>query len=385
MKTYFRVLDACRLQSLLGVSVLAGEKHLNNVINHINVMEVPDVENWVQEEEFLMTTGYMFRDDAMKFTELIPKLKAKKIAALGIKPKRFFDEIPSAVIACAEENELPLLLLPEQTAFSLVIRECMEKILFSEREKRSTFLKHLILGEYKTLDMIFENAKAINLSLPPEYFYTLFTVVEHDDHVTYEKEAIYQKLKPCFLHQGYGCHHVIHQNHIVILILCPPDKPLSFSPALADSLKQVAEEHRLSLCCHSQNQSLLELPNEYTRVMKMARALEYSQLETPIIVFDELGIYSILPELSGSPFHYYCRNKYLLPLKKHDEAHNSQLLPTLKTYIQCNCNMKNTATALFAHYNTICYRIEQIQEILGVDLHDINQICTLYIAFLFKE
>ena len=381
MKNYFRVSDACKLHSLQGVSVLAGSQFLENAINHINVMEVPDIEKWVQEDEFLMTTGYMYQNDPLQFIELIPKLKERKIAALGIKPKRFLDSIPDAVIACAEDNQLPLLLLPEQTAFSLVIRECMEKILLSEKEKRATFLKNLLMGHYDSEEEIYHYADRIGLNISQNYRHTLLLSVEHEDHVNYEKEAIYQTLKAHCNRLDFPCHHIIHQNHIVIILSYPPEKVFHH---LA-SFETLARKADITLCSYSPNLTITELSLEYKRLMKMAKAVEYNHIRTPLLQFNDLGLYSILPDISDSLFHYYCREKYLLPLLQYDNTHSSQLVQTLRTYLQCNCNMKETAVSLFTHYNTVCYRIAQIQELLDLDLHDINQICTLYIAFLFQD
>lgn len=198
MKHQFCVYDICNLHALQGTVVLAGKAYLDNIINHVNVMEVPDIENWVQANEFLMTTGYMYKDSPLQFAELIPKLKERGVAALGIKPKRFLDSIPDGIIACAEEYGLPLLLLPEQTAFSLVIRECMEKILLNEKGRQSTFLKNLLLGHFPSEQEIYTNAEQISFDFPMNRLYTLLLIVEHEDHVMYEKEAIYQTLKYFF-------------------------------------------------------------------------------------------------------------------------------------------------------------------------------------------
>lgn len=381
MKNYFRVSDACRLYSLQGVTVLAGSQYLGNIINHINVMEVPDIENWVQKDEFLMTTGYMYQNDPLLFVGLIPKLKQRGIAALGIKPKRFLDTIPDPVIECAENNHLPLLLLPEQTAFSLVIRECMEKILLSEKENRSAFLKNLLLGNYNLEEEIYTHANQIGLDFQLNNRHTLLLAVEHEDHVNYEKESIYQTLKLHCSKIGFPSHHIIHQNHIVIILSYPRERIFHHM----ETFRTLAQKSGITLCSYSPNIPVSELPVEYKRILKMAKAVEYNKLNAPLLQFNDLGLYSILPDISDSLFHNYCLERYLLPLQQYDQNHSSQLVKTLRTYLQCNCNMKETAVALFTHYNTVCYRISQIQELLDINLHDMNQVCTLYIAFLFHE
>ncbi len=112
--------------------LLAGDGGLLKTVRRINVMEVPDVIDWVQSGEFLMTTGYPFRDQPGIFVDLIRDLAAKGVVALGIKTKRFLQEIPNEVIDLANQLQFPLIELPPQTVFSEVIHEVMELVLDSE-------------------------------------------------------------------------------------------------------------------------------------------------------------------------------------------------------------------------------------------------------------
>lgn len=128
----FRCADLFDMKSLPNLKLLAGEDKLNNVISRVNIMEVPDIQNWAQANEFLVTTGYSYQNDMNAFLALIPRLVERGVAAFGIKPKRFIAEIPLAVIQCAEEHGLPLFELPESTIFSNVVREVMERVITLE-------------------------------------------------------------------------------------------------------------------------------------------------------------------------------------------------------------------------------------------------------------
>lgn len=112
--------------------LLGGRSGLEKAISRVNVMEVPDVVDWVRPGEFLMTTGYPFKDSLEVLISLIADLAHKGVAALGIKTKRFIDHVPDAAIAAADHYGLPLIELPPDTAFSDVVREVMEHVLISE-------------------------------------------------------------------------------------------------------------------------------------------------------------------------------------------------------------------------------------------------------------
>lgn len=128
----FRCRDLFQMQSLPDLKLLAGERCLDNVISRVNIMEVPDIENWAQANEFLVTTGYSHHHNMDAFLEIIPKLVERNVSALGIKPKRFIEQIPLQIIQCAEANGLPLFELPESAIFSNVVREVMETVISLE-------------------------------------------------------------------------------------------------------------------------------------------------------------------------------------------------------------------------------------------------------------
>ncbi|MFM9278550.1 PucR family transcriptional regulator [Paenibacillus jiagnxiensis] len=134
----FRCRDLFHMTSLPNLRLLAGETRLDNIISRVNIMEVPDIQNWAQANEFLVTTAYSHHHNMDAFLEIIPKLVERGVAALGIKPKRFITEIPRQIIDCAEAHQLPLFELPESTIFSNVVREVMEKVI--SLETRSVLL-----------------------------------------------------------------------------------------------------------------------------------------------------------------------------------------------------------------------------------------------------
>jgi sugar diacid utilization regulator len=57
----------------------------------------------------------------------------------------------------------------------------------------------------------------------------------------------------------------------------------------------------------------------------------------------------------------------IAPLVRYDDQYRTELVRTLQTYLETNCNMNATAASIFAHRHTIAYRIERIRELTGLD------------------
>ena len=54
----------------------------------------------------------------------------------------------------------------------------------------------------------------------------------------------------------------------------------------------------------------------------------------------------------------------------HDKENNSELVKTLKVYLDCERNSSRTADALFLHRNSVNYRLERIKSLMTSDLDD---------------
>ena len=57
----------------------------------------------------------------------------------------------------------------------------------------------------------------------------------------------------------------------------------------------------------------------------------------------------------------------IAPLVRYDDQYRTELVLTLQTYLETNCNMNATAAAIFAHRHTIAYRLERIRELTQLD------------------
>ncbi|MFS0725471.1 PucR family transcriptional regulator [Paenibacillus sp. 1P07SE] len=126
------VSELLRMTHFKEAVILGGREGMERLISRINVMEVPDVIDWVRPGEFLITTGYPFRNRVEMLPPLIAQLAERGVVALGVKTSRFIGEMPPAAIEAADRHGLPLIELPADMAFSDVVRSVMERVLVAE-------------------------------------------------------------------------------------------------------------------------------------------------------------------------------------------------------------------------------------------------------------
>jgi purine catabolism regulator len=75
----------------------------------------------------------------------------------------------------------------------------------------------------------------------------------------------------------------------------------------------------------------------------------------------------------------------LQPLVDYDASHNGTLIETLRAHLVANRVALRSAEALFIHRNTLRYRLQQIESLLGVDIESTEAISNLWLALLILD
>ncbi|WP_027094450.1 PucR family transcriptional regulator [Cohnella thermotolerans] len=532
MKTGFAVKDLFMLPHFKDAVLLGGGSNVDRIISRVNVMEVPDVIDWVRPGEFLMTTGYPFRHNPEVLVTLIPQLAQKGVVALGVKPKRFFDEVPEAAIEAAERHRLPLIELPPGTTFSDVVREVMERVLVSEfkdltilqgRVQRLShvllhgdglpaFMQHLELmirspivlldpeneklaspgaealcerigsaewerlraeraletnvitvgeeslrvhvapvadeqiqpylllvmdrrNEYDVVDSLTVNwaarllgfeinnmqarrnieakyfdqflqdwmagrivsivdlrlrAEACGLKLAPEAHYTAGIVsFRHRKPKVRELQELAKRLNSDSAIRKLELKWTVLEGDLVVLLTHYRGETGGSRGELiqqaAAMTAQLLPDLEPSLCLGREALDQEEVAESYLDAKRVVEIRGVCDLKDPVLHYGDMGIYLLLYRLQGTEELGEFRKMYLRPLLEMDKKQQGELLKTLKTYFQCNCNAKETAERLFVHYNTIIYRLERIKGELGLRLDDPETKLILQFAIKLNE
>ena len=100
----------------------------------------------------------------------------------------------------------------------------------------------------------------------------------------------------------------------------------------------------------------------------------------PCQFFDQLGLLRLLVLLANGPELARYVEDELGTLLAYDSARDSTLLPTLKTYLECDGNKTDAARELFIQRRTLYYRLERIDRVLNLSLDDTDVRLRLRVA-----
>jgi len=98
--------------SLENLRLVTGHLRQTNEVHNVNIIDNPEAFDWFTAGDFLLTTGFVFKDNVESQKQLIRELAEINCAGLGVKIKRYWDEIPQAMIDIANELSFPIVEIP---------------------------------------------------------------------------------------------------------------------------------------------------------------------------------------------------------------------------------------------------------------------------------
>ncbi|WP_278550734.1 sugar diacid recognition domain-containing protein [Cloacibacillus evryensis] len=128
--------------------------------------------------------------------------------------------------------------------------------------------------------------------------------------------------------------------------------------------------------------NLFELPNAYRNAWDVVGIAEKLSMPPGAYTFDRLLLEEML--ISVKP-HFSLRfiEKRLAALGGDGDAHD--LLDTFKVYCESFFSKQQAAEKLHLHRNTLSYRLQKIEERLGISMQDFKQVMAYYLALYMKE
>jgi sugar diacid utilization regulator len=380
---------------LKGVKILGGVSGISRRVTNVNVMEVPDIIDWVSPGEFLITAAYAIKDNIDILLELIPKLNEKGVAGLGIKVGRYVKELPQNIIDLADELSFPIVQVPFNVSHTdvisiildLVIEEQMDIQSNMESKYKLEFFNNLLSKDESRQNEAIESAKTFNFKLGLKY--TVLIIYFYDyfkrsgigaNKSNFNKNLITNSL--CIIDRIARCQketvlYVDKSDSIIILYGSEPTgkaelikkKVISFCKNIEmESLKKFKKQ-KFRIGIGRPYIDLCKLNKSYEQAKVIVEKFNKSNTEN-ILHYDDLGLYTILCfDGIQTELVKFC-NDTINSIIEYDKLNNTELIKTLRVYFECNGNMKKMSKEMFMHYNTIVYRIQKIKDVTGVDFEN---------------
>lgn len=291
----------------------------------------------------------------------------------------------------------------EQAATVLAIEMLRDKTAYEvELRLRGDFLDDLLAGSYEDERTILDRAALLGYDLTMPHYLLIVNLddprrlsesnqldetaalrLKEDLFGVVSDTVIAEFPKSAVIGKGYST---------IVLAALPP-------PRQQDATKQIKAlakllRHKIAVClggatasvalggeCHSLS-DYREAHRIARKTLDVLRSIGWRDRD---ISFEELGLYRLLSLVDRKDELRAFATQILGNLDAYDAKHNSELVKTLRAYLQNNCSQKLTAEALFVHPNTLAYRLKRIEEIGGVDLGNAADLLDLELAFKIRS
>lgn len=311
------------------------------------------------------------------------------------------NRVHGEIVVWESRRELaPLDVNAIETAASLVTLVILNQIAVRSVESRycNEFLYDWLAGEFGSKEELIHRGSLVGWKLSESYF---LMILDHDraaepseqygpvsEEIRMGKEACQQAItriltarKDKYLLGDRG-------SHLVLLVQTSPALDETTVKETAEEIAELVhkevsrhcEETSVSIGIGRFYRDLLEMPRCFCEAKKAVSIGRMLKGPGAITHFDNLGVYRLLHLIPDEQELAGFASETVAALLDYDAQYGTDLLSTLQAYFRCNGNVSKMARELFAHYNTVTYRLERIEAITGMSLNDPEQRLDLQIG-----
>ncbi|MDF2838987.1 MAG: transcriptional regulator [Evtepia sp.] len=370
------------------LKLLAGEQGLYRSLRWLYFSEDIGNADFLRGGELMVLTGFSLQgeDELESFLQmLISKNSCGVIINVG--KYIFEDAIPQRVIDLCNEHEFPLITMPWKYHLSDILQEYSHQIFFRTHEQdRLNYIFQMLINDKKLLSKD-DETRLITNQFDPNGRYCVAII----SYQTKAKGKVLTTLSRDVLilaenHLNQSLDQVCvfsYKNQLVLLVHREEEKQIEEQMRTILNLCTASFPNDRFFCGIGSVLSGVEkLKESYGRAcaaLYCGIAKNKQQLK-----FDELGVLQLF---------FTCRDqavlheftKILSPLEEYDSQCGSQLVETLKLYLQFNGSVNLVSDEMYCHRNTTNYRIKKIKALLQMDLDSREVLFELQMAFYVRE
>lgn len=366
-----------------GISLLGGKNGLSRRVDWVHMVETPEIAKFLDGYELALTTGIGLGEKVtiMDIAEAVFKRGGSGMV-INIGP--YISNVPDEIRTFANDNSFPVYIAKWEVHMANIMRICCIEISIDQQrsfelstamhyamtlpEREEMYLpvfmeKGFIAGRtYETavIEIVRKADRNISEDNVPVY--------SHIDEM--RLDSIEKNIGEILRHSMQETAEYIENGRICVLIGDQDESMMKekfrfFEGAVARQLKP-GEIYRMG-----QGEPVYNLRNvskSYKTALRILKLMNLKKDENKVISEEDLGMARLLLHVDSKKviMDYYKVTVY--PLAEYDRMNRTDLLEVLRCYLESNGSVQKVAGKLFVHRNTINYRLENIERILGRDL-----------------
>lgn len=359
-----KVSELKELQLFENFKLLTNASGLDRIITNTTILEYEsfiDGYHVFHPGDFILTSLFFAKDDPSLIKESFANLNDREISGIAIK-STFYNTLPEDAISYANEKNLPVFLFSDTYMEDIIV--CINEVI---KRKKSYLMKENELIKFLNPHTPLDTANfAGRLFSFPFACYAAAYLTPANDTVN---------IRQVFKHLSYkgqnnksisDIHLIKFHQGILAIFNFPGKEKHNINKLLNERLSDIYVNLLDYYCGVSEIQT--ETANFDRAIEQSLAANKISELkQIPYLTYKDIGIFQYLYPLLGSKslMEQYENTIYLIT--EYDEKYNSDLFLTLQSYIKNQGKISATAADMFQHANTIRYRLQKAEELVGSD------------------
>lgn len=368
------------------VSLIAGEGGIHNAVNWVHMVETTEASTFMEGGEIIITTGLGVNGNKEAFMDLVKMVHEKKAAGMIVNIGPFISEIPKEVIDYCNINSFPLYIVPWRVHLAEITR------IFSLTLSRDEQKKYETASAFKNA-ILFPNQPELYLvplsqrGFHSNWRYCAF-VTQLDGsayHFNIDNFIISLDL---FIQHHYKNVLVFNRDTEILTIIANKTEA-EIRSLLCEYIthikKELPSDIRPLFGAGKLTQSLRCLYKSNNQARSICQLQRTGNIDSSLYFYPDLGLYRILMGIEDKDIIRDFYSNTLKPIISYDKKKDTDLAFVLKTYLKNNGSVKDTASELYVHRNTINYKLKKIEELTNMNLSNVNDRLELLLALNLKE
>lgn len=365
------------------MQMVAGQKGWSNSISFILMLEDRTIIRRFDGKELAVTTGLGFQNEGA-LLDLAKDLTEHHASGLVINIGEYVSRIPASLLSYCNENDLPLLTVPWDVHLADMIKDLSIRIFVqgSADEQISGALIHAI--EHPD-----EMDRARTNLLP--YFDTdgIFQVfLIHtkglDSMDTVDRRRIAYRLQLYFANITHNGNFFYYDGSFVMVMNDIPEE--SSRTLILDFAGRIRSRFRdldFFVGGGSPLKDISRIALAYSRAAAAEAMAE--DLGKQVVFYDDMGVWRLLYSTGDRNLLKEMEAEALQPLLDYDAKHDARYVETLEQYLAHDGSIQEVAKVMFAHRNTVLYRINHIKRLLNCSMSTEEERLPYVLALMIRK
>ncbi|RIV21962.1 PucR family transcriptional regulator [Alicyclobacillaceae bacterium I2511] len=374
--------DVLQRKVFRGSQVVAGHGGLIFPMHWIHILEVSEVSHMLDGGEMVLTTGAGFYGDEQKFLSYVTQLIDVHAAALCIELGSFVKEVPQSVVELANQHNFPIIIFPHQVRF-VDITQDIHTYLVQHRNRVHSDWAARFVEEQRFVEQVLQNnlphtqLEGSVIDRGTLAYRVMVLTISHPSSATVPTSLhtydLVQTIRATFAR--LQIRPLLALRHATILFILeyslhPQGVDIhqriltGFNDLSTFLVKRGLDVSQVRAGVGSETKQLSEVFLSHEEALATLLIAQQRSDHLPVQFYELAGIYRWMESFSELPSIQHLIDQDIGSLLLHDKKYHTNLLQTLKVYLDCDRSKQQTADQLFIHRQTLYHRLEQIQTLI---------------------